>query len=223
MNTAMANSKEQFTFSKTIAENLLQLEAVQLNVNHPFTWVSGIKSPVYCDNRKVNSNVEVRRNVVNAFVEVIHKKFPSVEVIAGVATGGIPTGVLIAEQLGLPFIYVRQAAKEHGLMKQVEGDFKTNQKVVVIEDHISTGGSSLIAVHALKKAELNVLGLISIMTYGFDSAINLFKEENLTHYSLSDLDIILGVAVGNGLISQNESDLILAFRKSPKNWAGSNL
>ncbi len=206
---------------KEIAKDLLKLGAIQFNVQHPFTWVSGISSPVYCDNRIVNSNVEVRTKVVNAFVNLITNTFPNVELIAGVATGGIPMGVLIADRLKLPFIYVRQAPKEHGLMKQVEGQFSPGSKTVVIEDHISTGGSSFNAIQGLRKENLDLLALISLMTYRFEAATNLFTQENINYYSLCDLDAVIEVALTEGSTTDDDKEAILEFRKFPETWAAS--
>lgn len=214
----MEKPKQISSSSKEIAKNLLDIGAIQINVKTPFTWVSGIKSPIYCDNRKINSNVEVRKNAVNAFISIIEKHFHEVKIIAGVATGGIPLGVLIADRMNLPFIYVRQEQKKYGLMKQVEGDCKVGDKVVLIEDLISTGSSSLKAVRGLRNAELNLLGLISIMTYNFDKAIDLFKKENVNHFSLCDLDTILEVALDRGSINSIDRDSILSFRSSPETW-----
>jgi orotate phosphoribosyltransferase len=157
---------------------------------------------------------------VKAFVNLITNTFPKVELIAGVATGGIPLGVLIADRLKLPFIYVRQAPKEHGLMKQVEGYFHPGSKTIVIEDHISTGGSSFNAIQGLRKAQLELLGLISLMTYRFEAATNLFKQENINYYSMCDLDAVIEVALNDGMINSHEKAEILEFRNSPKSWAG---
>lgn len=201
-----------------VAEMLLKINAVKLNVKEPFTWVSGIKSPIYCDNRVINSDIEIRNKVLNCFLELIYQKFENIEMIAGVATGGIPMGMLIADRLNLPFVYVRQESKKHGMMKQVEGNYSKNQRVVLIEDHISTGGSSLIAYNALKQAELNVQGIISIMTYGFDKAKKLFNENNVNFYSLCNLDAVLDSALSKGLINIDEKTSILAFRNSPDTW-----
>ena len=146
----MTVSKKESPYARDVAKELLHLGSVSFNVDSPYTWVSGIKSPVYCDNRKIYSDVRVRRKVVRAFQNLIEDQFPDVEIIAGVATGGIPCGILIAENMNLPFIYVRQAPKEHGLMRQVEGSFTAGDKVVLIEDLISTGGSSLKAIQGLR-------------------------------------------------------------------------
>ncbi len=204
--------------AKSIAENLLSIGSVKLQVTNPFVWVSGIQSPIYCDNRLINSNVEVRKKVVASFVDLIKEKFKDVEVIAGVATGGIPLGMLIADRLDLPFIYARQAAKEHGLKKQIEGSYKAGQKVVLIEDHISTGGSSIIAIDAIRSENLNLLGLISIMTYGFDAAKDKFSQHNVNFYSLCNLETVLDVAKEKGIINQSECNSILEFKKSPATW-----
>jgi orotate phosphoribosyltransferase len=216
MDTLMTEPSKETVLSKEIAEDLLRLGAIKFNVSDHFTWVSGIKSPVYCDNRKVNSNVAARQRVIAAFVHTIEKNFQDVDLIAGVATGGIPFGALIAYELDLPFIYVRQEKKEHGLMRQVEGDFNKGGRVVVIEDHISTGGSSMRAVQNLKQEGLNVLGLISIMTYNFDKARELFSKEGIQPISLCDLDMVLEVALATGRISKEEKATILAFRDSVK-------
>ncbi len=218
MLATMKHSTKISDSANIIAQNLLAIHSVQFNVKEPFTWVSGIKSPVYCDNRKINSDVAVRNIAVDAFVKLIKDRFNDVEIIAGVATGGIPLGILIADRLNLPFIYVRQAPKEHGLKKQVEGAFKANNKVVLIEDHISTGGSSLKAIDALRANELNVLALVSVMTYGFNAATNLFSENNIEQQSLCDLDTILDVAQSIGNIDLLEKEEILKFRSSPKTW-----
>ncbi len=207
--------------SKLVAQDLLKLEAVQFNVKEPFTWVSGIKSPVYCDNRVVISDVEVRKKVLTSFINIINEQFRDVQIIAGVATGGIPMGVLIADRMNLPFVYVRQAPKEHGLKRQVEGSYTSGNNIVVIEDHISTGSSSFKAIHGLRNEGLNVLGLVSIMTYGFKASVDLFNSEMVRHYSLCDLDTMLVVALENKLINSKEKESILAFRDSPDNWAGS--
>ena len=214
----MSYPRTTFPFSKEVAETLLDIGVIKLNVRHPFTWVSGIKSPIYCDNRIVNSDVKARSIVISAYVSVIKEKFDEAEEIAGIATGGIPFGALIADRLNLPFIYVRQAPKEHGLMKQVEGVYHEGNKVVIIEDHISTGGSSLNAIRGVRNAGLQILGLISIMTYGFEVAAEGFEKEGVIAYSLCDLDIALDVALEQGKISPDEKESILNFRKDPHNW-----
>ncbi|MBA2422266.1 MAG: orotate phosphoribosyltransferase [Chitinophagales bacterium] len=207
--------------SKRVAKDLLNLRAVQFNVKEPFTWVSGIKSPVYCDNRVVISDVEIRKRLIGFFLELIQQHFQDVQIIAGVATGGIPMGVLIADRMNLPFVYVRQVAKEHGLKRQVEGSYTFGNNVVVIEDHISTGSSSSKAIQGLRNEGLSVLGLVSIMTYGFKAAVDLFNQEKVIHYSLCNLDTMLDVALDNKRISNQEKESILSFRNSPEHWAGS--
>ncbi|MDZ4758285.1 MAG: orotate phosphoribosyltransferase [Bacteroidota bacterium] len=217
----MAVMEESTKISKdaiSVAETLLDIDSIQLKVSDPFTWVSGIESPIYCDNRRVNSYVEVRNKLVSCFVDLIREKFPQVEVIAGVATGGIPLGVLIADRMELPFIYARQAPKEHGLKRQVEGDYTDGQKVVLIEDHISTGGSSLIAINAIRAVNLNLLGLVSIMTYNFKAAKDQFAENNVNFYSLCDLETILDVSIKRGSITEEEKNSILEFKANPSTW-----
>jgi len=214
MEFTMAKKTNVSEDAKEIAQSLLSIDAVQLGSEGQFTWASGIKSPVYCDNRRVNSEVNIRRQVITAFVKLIEKEFPKVEVIAGVATGGISFGALIAEKMSKPFIYVRQEKKEHGLMKQVEGYATEGQKVVLIEDHISTGGSSMKALNGLKEANLDVLGIISIMTYGFKKAGDLFTQNKIRYYSLCDLDTALDVALKSQKINLAQRDSILKFRDS---------
>ena len=205
-------------FAEEVAKRLLDIGAIQFNLNTPFTWVSGIKSPVYCDNRKVTSDVEVRKFVVDSFVSLIKKDFPGTQIIAGVATGGMALGALIADRLNLPFIYVRQAPKEHGLKRQVEGAYEKGAKVVLIEDHISTGGSSFNAVQGLRNEELDMLALLSIMTYGFKKAQDLFSENDVNHISLCDLDTAIRVAGSEGKISPEEKKSILEFKANPNGW-----
>lgn len=215
----MSPSNKVSQYSKDVAHDLLKIGAVELNVSSPFTWVSGIKSPVYCDNRKIYSHIEVRNRVVDAFCELIKSSFKDVEIIAGIATGGIPIGTLIADRLKLPFIYVRQTRKEHGLMRQVEGAYKKGEKVVLIEDHISTGGSSMRAIQGLREEGLEILALVSIMTYRFQKARDVFEKESINHISICDLDIILETAVEIGNISTSDKNSILEFRDSPSDWA----
>lgn len=204
--------------ARELARDLLAMRVVQLDVHHPFTWVSGIRSPVYCDNRKINSDVAVRNRVADAFTEMIRARFPEVHVIAGVATGGIPFGMLVADRLELPFVYVRQAAKEHGLMKQVEGTFRPGDAVVLIEDHISTGSSSMQAVQGLIREGLKLLGLISVMTYGFASASELFAKEQIDLSSLCDLPTVLEVAEQSGSLNTADRASIQTFLADPKGW-----
>jgi orotate phosphoribosyltransferase len=207
------------TPSKTIARSLLEIGAVKLNLDELFTWTSGIKSPIYCDNRIINSKVEVRDSVISEFSNTVATKYGlHPDIIAGVATGGMTYGVLIASRLNLPFIYVRSERKEHGLKKVVEGYYEPGSKVVLIEDHISTGKSSLKAVEHLREEGLEVICLLSIMTYGFKEADKLFSENNVHHASICDLDTILEVAKEEGILNQEQVQTILEFRDSPKTW-----
>ncbi len=210
----MKNPLKISSSSRVVAKNLLELGAIQLDPDFGFTWASGIKSPIYCDNRKINSNVEVRKIVVKAFVDLITKEFPDVEIIAGVATGGIPFGILIADKMDLPFIYVRQEPKGHGLMKQVEGSYQSGDKIVVIEDLISTGGSSFKAIQGLREQELNILSLVSVMTYGFKTAMELFEKEGVNQWSLCDLDTIVDVAFETNRIGLKDKEVLLEFKNS---------
>ena len=160
------------TVAEQVAAYLLDIKAVKLEPSHPFTWASGWKSPIYCDNRKTLSYPQVRTYIRDQFVRLIKSKYPQVELIAGVATGAIAQGALVAQELGLPFVYVRSAAKNHGLENLIEGEYKSGEKVVVVEDLISTGGSSLQAVEALRGAGCEVLGMVAIFTYGFQKAVD---------------------------------------------------
>jgi len=208
------------TMQEEIAAFLLDIQAVKFKTQPPFfVWASGIESPIYCDNRIINSRVEVRDAVISAFTNIIMNKFlDSTDLIAAVATGGIPYGVLVADRLKLPFIYVRGEKKKYGMGKQIEGEFNAGKRVVLIEDHISTGGSSLNAIHALREEGLKLITLLSIMTYGFEIAESNFREENVIHESLCNLDIVLDVALQKEVISQTDKDRIIEFRKSPKDW-----
>lgn len=205
--------------SLQIAHELLSIEAVKLSLNPPFVWASGIKSPIYCDNRIIGSKIQTRDLILAIFSDRVMKDFPGADIIAAVAIGGIPMGILIADRLKLPFIYVREKPKEHGLMKQIEGHYHAGSKVVLIEDHISTGKSSIKAVDALRAEGLEVLALASIMTYGFPQAKFEFKNNDLdTYISLCDLDAILETAVSENKISAEEREVILKFRESPHTW-----
>lgn len=219
MMETMAVSNKVSANAKEVAAALLEIGSISFNFDSPYTWVSGIKSPVYCDNRRINSNVQVRKTVVDAFHKLVKESFPEVEVIAGMATGGIPCGVLLAERMNLPFIYVRSTPKEHGLKRQVEGSFNPGEKVVLIEDHISTGGSSLKGINGLREEGLNLIGLVSIMTYGFDDAEKLFADSNVNNMSLCDLDTIVDVAYGQGTVTDQNKDALAYFRSDPHGWA----
>lgn len=204
--------------SKVIANKLLQINAIKLNPASPFTWASGWKSPIYCDNRKTLSFPEVRNAICEGFVKAIKEKYPQVEVIAGVATGAIAHGMLVADRLDLPFIYVRSAPKSHGLANQIEGDYKIGQRVVVIEDLISTGMSSLAAVDALRDAGCQVLGLLAIFSYQFDQAVNSFAQANVEFSTLSNYSVLIEAALEQGKISKAELELLKDWRQNPQEW-----
>lgn len=202
-----------------VAEFLLQIEAIKLNPENPFTWASGLRSPIYCDNRKTLSYPDVRSFIRDAFAATIRESFAKAEVIAGVATGGIAIGALVAEALNLPFIYVRSEAKKHGLGNQVEGVLKPNQRVVVIEDLISTGSSSLKAVDALREAEADIIGMVAIFTYGFDQATERFSEKNCIVKTLSNYDALLQQAAISGYISQDQQETLSNWKSNPEAWS----
>src|SRR6478609_7546676 len=194
------------TNEKAIAEKLLQISAVKLNLKEPFTWASGWKSPIYCDNRRILSFPYIRDYIKSELCNVVFEKFPEAELLAGVATAGIAWGAMIADQLKLPYIYVRPKPKEHGLGNQVEGYFEKGQKAVVIEDLVSTGKSSLQVVEVLKEQGLDVMGMVSIFTYGFPVATEAFRKASLTNYSLTDYSSLLELAAAKGLIAADQQD-----------------
>ncbi|MDG1147527.1 MAG: orotate phosphoribosyltransferase [Crocinitomicaceae bacterium] len=201
-----------------VAEFLLQIKAIKLNTTNPFTWASGIKSPIYCDNRITLSYPQVRTFIRQSYAESILEHYGKPDVIAGVATGGIAQGALVAQELGVPFIYVRSEAKSHGMGNQIEGYFEEGQKVIVIEDLLSTGGSSLKAVDALREAKLDVKGLVAIFTYGFDVAHENFANAECPYVTLTDYDIMLENALSSNLISKSDSDSLKEWKKAPKEW-----
>ncbi|KEQ31432.1 orotate phosphoribosyltransferase [Pedobacter antarcticus] len=201
-----------------VAEFLLQIKAIKLQPNNPFTWASGWKSPIYCDNRVTLSHPSVRTYIRQKLTQLIQEEFGSVDLIAGVATAGIPQGVLVAQELGLPFAYVRAKAKEHGTGSLIEGEIIEGQRVVVVEDLISTGKSSLQAVQALKDAGLSVAGLVSIFTYGFDIAEENFKEAKCRFATLSNYNTLIQYAAENSFIAQSEVDLLNQWRRNPAEW-----
>ncbi|MCR9010647.1 orotate phosphoribosyltransferase [Gabonibacter chumensis] len=204
--------------AEQVASHLLQIKAIKLQPSDPFTWASGWKSPIYCDNRKTLSFPEVRTYIRDQFVELIRSKYPQVEVIAGVATGAIAQGALVAQELGLPFVYVRSSAKNHGLENLIEGDCKPGQKVVVVEDLISTGGSSLQAVEALRNAGCNVLGLTAIFTYGFQKAEDNFAAAHCALDTLSNYGAMIDLAVRTGYVHSNEVEKLKEWRLSPETY-----
>lgn len=201
-----------------IASELLKIEAIKLSPNDPFSWSSGWNSPIYCDNRMTLSYPELRTFIKKAFKEEILFRYPLVEAIAGVATAGIPQGALVADILDLPFIYVRSKAKGHGMTNLIEGEVRTGQKVVVIEDLISTGGSSIKAALALREAGLEVLGLGAIFTYGFPHAAANFAKEGLDFFTLSDYTAMLEPAVQMGYVNDNDLQSLAEWRENPEEW-----
>jgi orotate phosphoribosyltransferase len=205
-------------FEKKTAEYLLQIKAIKLQPSNPFTWASGWKSPIYCDNRKTLSFPEVRSYIRDSFSDLIKDLYPQAEVIAGVATGAVAHGVLVADKLGLPFIYVRSGAKEHGLGNQIEGYFEEGQKIVVIEDLISTGGSSLSAVNALRESHCDVLGMVAIFTYEFKKAEDAFASDNCKLNTLSNYSVLVETALKTGFIGQKEVETLKNWRLDPANW-----
>jgi orotate phosphoribosyltransferase len=204
--------------SKKVAEYLLQIKAIKLQPSNPFTWASGWKSPIYCDNRKTLSFPEVRSYIRDSFAEIVKELYPHAELIAGVATGAISHGVLVADKLGLPFVYVRSGVKDHGLGNQIEGYFETGQKVVVIEDLISTGGSSLGAVNSLREAGCEVLGMVAIFTYGFEKASDGFAAVKCKLDTLCNYNTLIEIAVETGYIGKSEVETLKKWRENPSAW-----
>jgi len=204
--------------ARKTAEYLLQIKAIKLQPAKPFTWASGWKSPIYCDNRMTLSFPEVRSFIADSFALRVKELYPDAEVVAGVATGAIAHGALVADRLNLPFIYVRSGAKDHGLGNQIEGHYIKKQKVVVIEDLISTGGSSLGAVKALREAECDVLGMIAIFTYGFSKSADAFSEEGCRLDTLSNYSVLVDMAVESRYISASDVETLREWRKDPSAW-----
>jgi orotate phosphoribosyltransferase len=201
-----------------VAEFLLQIKAIKLQPNNPFTWASGWKSPIYCDNRITLSHPTIRTYIRQQLTKIIQEKFGSVGCIAGVATAGIPQGALVAQELGLPFIYVRAKPKEHGTGNMIEGDVLTGKRVVVIEDLISTGKSSLQAIAALRDAGYDVAGLAAIFSYGFDIATENFKAANCPFITLSNYTALLSYAEEHQYITRKDVDVLREWRESPSTW-----
>ncbi|MEI6189679.1 MAG: orotate phosphoribosyltransferase [Chitinophagia bacterium] len=206
------------TNQKAVAEKLLQVGAVKLSPNEPFTWASGWKSPIYCDNRKVLSFPYVRDFIKSEMCNVIFEKFDGADMLAGVATAGIPWGAMAADQLKLPYIYVRPKPKEHGLANQIEGAYQSSNKILVIEDLISTGKSSLQVVDVLRAAGLNVVGMVSIFNYGFDIADEAFKKADVPYISLTNYSSLIELAVEKGDIEPTTQELLMQWRNSPSTW-----
>jgi len=206
------------TNERAIAEKLLQINAIKLNVDTPFTWASGWKSPIYCDNRKVLSFPFIRDFIKSEMCNVIFQDFGGAELLAGVATAGIAWGAMAADQLKLPFVYVRPKAKEHGLGNQIEGFYEKGQKVVVVEDLVSTGKSSLQVVDVLRNAGLDIIGMVSIFTYGFPVAQEAFESAGLAYKSLTNYETLLSLATEKGQVRPNDESILLNWRKDPANW-----
>jgi orotate phosphoribosyltransferase len=214
----MANIEIKNAVAGEVSSKLLEIGAIKLNAQNPFTWSSGIRSPIYCDNRLALSYPNVRNFVKSELIKIIQENFSEVQGIAGVATAGIPHGALISDALELPFIYIRSSPKGHGMTNLIEGKISPSLKVVVVEDLVSTGGSSLKAVEAIRKAGMEVLGMVAIFSYGFEVAENNFKNAGVKLICLSDYDYLLKEAMKGRYIHQTEIDDLSSWRKSPENW-----
>jgi len=205
--------------AEKLAHYLLQIKAIQLSVQKPFTWASGWKSPIYCDNRQTLSHPDIRDFVRDSLTDAVIERFKSADVIAGVATGGIAHGALVADQLKKPFIYVRSSAKGHGMQRAVEGKVDKGAKVVMIEDLISSGKSSLKAVDAIREeTEAEVVGLIALFTYGFETSVNNFEAHNVPFHTLSNYETLIRVAINKGYIAPEHEDVLTLWRKDPSVW-----
>ena len=206
------------TLKKDFASKLLNVKAIKLKPNDPFTWASGWKSPFYCDNRKTLSFPELRNYVKLRLVHTVLEKFPEAEAVAGVATGAIAQGALVADELNMPFVYVRSKAKDHGMGNLIEGELSKGTKVVVVEDLISTGGSSMKAVEALRAAGYEVVGMVASYTYGFPVAAEAFANAGVTLETLTDYEHVVAEAVATGYIADSDVELLHEWRKEPANW-----
>ena len=206
--------------AKVVAEKLLQASAVKLSPENPFTWASGWKSPIYCDNRSVLSYPFIRDFIKSEMCNVLFEKFSEADAVAGVATAGIAWGAMAADQLKLPFLYVRPKPKDHGLGNQIEGRFEPGQKIVVVEDLVSTGKSSLQAVDALEAAGLEIVGMVSIFTYDFTVAKEAFDARNLKYQPLTSYPVLLDLALEKGIIKEDQAAQLLKWREDPANWTG---
>lgn len=206
------------TLKKDFASKLLNVKAIKLQPNDPFTWASGWKSPFYCDNRKTLSYPELRNFVKLELVHAVLEHFPEAEAVAGVATGAIAQGALVADELNLPFVYVRSKAKDHGMGNLIEGELEKGSKVVVVEDLISTGGSSLKAVAALREAGYEVVGMVASYTYGFPVAAEAFAEAGVRLETLTDYDHVVAEAVATGYIAESDVEVLEEWRKNPSEW-----
>ena len=201
-----------------VTKKLLEINTIKIQPNNPFTWASGWKSPIYCDNRKILSYPQTRTFIRDRFVDIIRQKYPETEVIAGVATGAIAIGALVADVLGLPFIYIRSKPKDHGLENLIEGDLNPNQKVVVVEDLVSTGISSLHAAEAVNNYGAVVIGMVAIFTYNFKHAIENFKKAKIELTTLSRYQILIDTAVEIGEITADQVETLMKWREDPSNW-----
>lgn len=206
------------TVEETFAQRLLDIEAVKLRPAQPFVWASGWHSPIYCDNRKTLSYPQLRTYVKQELANLVRAHFPQAEVVAGVATGAIPQGALVSDLLGLPFLYVRSKPKDHGMANLIEGDLRKGQKVVVVEDLISTGGSSLKAVEALREAGAEVTGMVASFTYGFPVAAQAFADAGVQLFTLSNYEAVLAVALRTGYVQPSQLPVLREWRQDPGNW-----
>ena len=204
--------------AKQVAKSLLQINAIILQPNNPFKWAAGWNSPIYCDNRKTLSYPEIRTYIKQGLAAIVKNHYKGANVIAGVATAGIPHGALVAEELGLPFIYVRSKAKEHGKQNQIEGYFEEGQSVILVEDLISSGKSSLDSAQVLKDAGMNVKGMVSIFTYGFDAAAENFKKAECEYVSLCDYSTLLPIAKEQQYVEESDLSILNEWRDNPAIW-----
>ena len=209
---------ENYSIAKKVAEYLLQIKAIKLEPKNLFNWASGWKSPIYCDNRIILSYPRIRGFLSQNMAKEIKKKYPQTKAIAGVATGAIGIGMLVAEALDLPFIYVRPQPKKHGRKNQIEGHFNPNDPTIVIEDLISTGKSSLEAVKALRKEKVNVLGMVALFSYEFDTANENMTEANIQLSTLSNYNTLIKTAVQEGYIESHQLEILKKWQKAPQNW-----
>lgn len=208
------------TLESIFADKLLKVKAIKLQPTNPFTWASGWKSPFYCDNRKTLSYPDLRSFVKIETARLIMERFPEAEAVAGVATGAIPQGAMVADTLNLPFVYVRSKPKDHGLENLIEGELKPGTKVVVVEDLISTGGSSLKAVEAIRNYGCEVVGMVASYTYGFDVAEKAFKDAGVELVTLTNYEAVVAQALNTGYIKAEEVELLNQWRKAPSEWQG---
>lgn len=211
--------KKENEISNQIAADLLNIGAVKLSPAKPFVWASGLNSPIYCDNRVTLSYPEIRDRIRDSFTAIIRENFPDVEVIAGVATGGIAQGALLAQELNLPFVYIRSSQKAHGLENKIEGHIKEGQKVVIVEDLVSTGKSSLNAAKAIRNAKCSVLGMVAVFSYQLNIALENFENEKVELYTLTDYPALAEIALQTNYVNTNEMTSLVEWRKDPKAWS----